>query len=72
MADRIRHGHHGEAGRERNAEKSDADLRKAGGDDGASTSPERQPKCADSLGNISLVIHVPHSFPSSSLTPIAG
>src|SRR5262249_2851675 len=42
---------------QRDTEKADADLRKAGSDDRASASPERQPKCADRLGNISSVIH---------------
>ena len=57
MADRIGHGHHGKAESERDAEKADADLRKAGSDDGASTSSERQPEGTDRLGNISSVIH---------------
>jgi len=57
VADRIGHGHHGEAESERNAEKADADLRKAGGDDRTSTAPERQPKGTDRLGNIGSVIH---------------
>ena len=35
MADRIRHGHHGEAESEGDTEKADADLRKAGGNDRA-------------------------------------
>jgi hypothetical protein len=57
VADRVGHGHHGKAEGERNAEKADADLRKAGGNDGASTSSERQPEGADRLGNVGSVIH---------------
>ena len=57
MTNRIGHGHDGEAESERNTEKADADLRKAGGDDRASTSSECQPKGTDRLGNISFVIH---------------
>src|ERR1700752_3302086 len=51
VPDCIRHGSDSETESERDAEKADTDLGKAGGDHRASTSPERQPEGTDRLGN---------------------
>ena len=52
VADRIGHGHHREAKCQRHPEQADADLWKAGGNDRASTSSERQPEGTDRFGKI--------------------
>ena len=44
VTDRIGHGHHGKAESQCHPEQADADLRKAGSDDRASTPSERQPE----------------------------
>lgn len=50
MADRIGHGHNGQTKRQRNADKTDADLGEFRRQHGAAAAAENQPKCADELG----------------------
>src|SRR4030081_256211 len=47
MSDRIGHRHHGEAEGERDAEETDPQLRKGGGNDRASAAAKCQPKSTE-------------------------
>jgi hypothetical protein len=50
MADRKGHGDHREPECQRNAEQTDADVRKGCGKYGAAAAAEDQPKCTDEFG----------------------
>jgi hypothetical protein len=50
LTEGIGHGQHGEAERQRDAEKADADLRKGRREHGASAAAEDQPERAQELG----------------------
>ena len=58
MANGVGHGQNAEAKGERHPKKADADLWKSSRDDRAAATCERQPECADSLGQIFTQIHL--------------
>src|SRR5262245_53340200 len=57
MADRIRHGQHGEAERERYAVKPDAELGERRREHGTAAASERKPERADGFGGAFAHIH---------------
>ena len=54
MSDRIGHRHHGEAEGERDAEKSDPQLRIGGGNDRAAAAPKYKPKSTEKFRDCTL------------------
>jgi hypothetical protein len=54
MADRVSHGEHGEAERQRHADETDAELRKGRGEHRAAASAENQPERAEKFGDSTL------------------
>ena len=54
MSDRIGHRHHGEAEGERDAEKTDPQLRIGGGNDRAAAAAKGQPKSTEKFRDCTL------------------